>query len=85
MKCSRTCWRRRLVVLVIVASLPSGCGTAGSERPAAAVCPPVVSYGAELRARVAAEVETVPEESAVSGLLSDYAVMRDQARACSTG
>jgi hypothetical protein len=45
----------------------------------------VVSYGAELRARVAAEVETLPEESAVSGLLSDYAVMRDQARACSTG
>jgi hypothetical protein len=27
-------------------------------------------------------VETLPEGSAVAGLLSDYAVMRDQARAC---
>ena len=76
------CWKRRLVVLAIVASLPSGCGTAGSDRSAAAVCPPVVEYGAELQAAAAAEVETLPAGSAVAVLLSDYAVMRDQARAC---
>ena len=79
---SARCWKRRLVVLAIVASLPSGCGTAGSDRSAAAVCPPVVEYGAELQAAAAAEVETLPEGSAVAVLLSDYAVMRDQARAC---
>ena len=56
--------------------------TAGSERSAAAVCPPVVGYGAELQARAAAEVEALPEGSAVAALLSDYAVMRDQARVC---
>ena len=76
------CWKRRLVVLAIATSLPSGCGTAGSDRSAVAVCPPVVEYGAELQARAAAEVESFPEGSAFAVLLSDYAVMRDQARAC---
>ena len=55
---SARCWKRRLVVLAIVASLPSGCGTAGSDRTAAAVCPPVVEYGAGLQAAAAAEVES---------------------------
>ena len=47
-----------------------------------AVCPPVVTYGAELQVEVAGEVELLPEGSVVADLLSDYAVMRDQARAC---
>jgi hypothetical protein len=47
-----------------------------------AACPPVVGYGDELQARVAAEVVALPEGSAAADLLSDYAVMRDQARAC---
>jgi hypothetical protein len=76
------CWKRRLIVLAIVTSLPSGCGTAGSDRSPAAVCPPVVEYGAELQATAAAEVEALPAGSPVASLLSDYAVMRDQARAC---
>jgi hypothetical protein len=42
----------------------------------------VVEYHAELQARAAAEVEALPYGSAVAGLLSDYAVMRDQARGC---
>jgi len=53
-----------------------------SERPSAAACPPVVGYDAELQERAAAEVETLLKGSAVAELLSDYAVMRDQARAC---
>jgi hypothetical protein len=44
-------------------------------------CPPVVGYGAELQARAAVEVDALPAGSAVADLLSDYAVMRDQARA----
>jgi hypothetical protein len=79
---SAGCWRRRLAVLAIVGSLPSGCGTAGSDRPGAGVCPPVAEYGADLQARAAMEVEALPEDSALPALLSDYAVMRDQARAC---
>jgi hypothetical protein len=87
MTCSGKCWRRPPVVLAIATSLLGGCGTAGSDRPAAAACPPVVGYGAELQARAAAEVEALPERSVVGNLLSDYAVMRDQVRACiaSTG
>jgi hypothetical protein len=42
----------------------------------------VVTYSAELQAEVAGEVEALPEGSALVGLLSDYAVMREQARAC---
>jgi hypothetical protein len=57
---SGECWRQRLVVLAIAASLPSGCGTAGSKRPVVAACPPVVDYGAELQARAAAEVDAFP-------------------------
>ena len=82
---SARCWKRRLVVLAIVASLPSGCGTGGSERSATTVCPPVVEYNAELQASTAADLETLPDGSAVVVLLSDYAVMRDQARACTAG
>lgn len=79
---SGKCWRRRRVVLEIATSLLGGCETAGSDRPASAACPPVVGYGAELPARAAAEVDALPEGSTVANLLSDYAVMRDQARAC---
>jgi hypothetical protein len=42
----------------------------------------VVEYDAELQTRAAAEVEAMADGSAVAGLLGDYAVMRDQARAC---
>lgn len=82
MTCSGKCWRRRLAVLAIAASLLAGCATAGSDRQPAAACPPVVGYGAELQGQAAAEVEALAEGSAVAELLGDYAVMRDQARAC---
>ena len=79
---SGKCWRLRRVVLAIAASLLGGCATAGSDRPVSVAFPPVVGYGAELQAQAAAEVGALPAGSAVAGLLSDYAVMRDQARAC---
>jgi hypothetical protein len=55
---------------------------ASSDRSAVAACPPVVAYGAELQEKTAVELENLPEGSALVGLLSDYSVMRDQARAC---
>ena len=57
---SGECWRR-LVILAIAVSLPSGCGTVGSEPSGMAVCPPVVTYDAELQSRAAAEVEALPD------------------------
>ena len=58
----------------------SGCAMVGSD--AGASCPPVVRYSATDEARAAAEVAAMPEGAVVVRMLSDYAVLRDQARAC---
>jgi hypothetical protein len=42
----------------------------------------VVEYGREFEARAAVELDLLPEESAIAEMLSDYSVMRDQARTC---
>jgi hypothetical protein len=80
---SAKCLRRQSVVLAIVASLLAGCATGVSDGRGVRACPPVVDYGAELQARAAAEVEMLPASSPLAGMLSDYVVMRDQARVCS--
>jgi len=49
---------------------------------ARAPCPPVVEYSAADQARVADEVEALPDGAVIVRMLSDYAVMRDQARLC---
>lgn len=46
----------------------------------ATVCPPVVEYSRELQARAADELDLLPDGSAIAEMLSDYSVMRDQAR-----
>jgi len=53
-----------------------------SSEPRASVCPPVVQYNRETQERAALEVEGLPEGAAITGMLSDYAVLRDQVRAC---
>lgn len=45
-------------------------------------CPPVVEYSSEFQAGAAEELTLLPEGSAVAEMLSDYAVMREQARVC---
>lgn len=45
-------------------------------------CPPVVDYTAADQARAAHEIMALPESAVVVGMLGDYAVLRDQARAC---
>lgn len=45
-------------------------------------CPPVVEYSREFQARAAEELALLPENSVLADMLSDYAVMRDQARGC---
>jgi hypothetical protein len=42
----------------------------------------VVDYTAADQARAADEVEALPEDAVIVRMLSDYAVLRDQARAC---
>jgi len=53
----------------------------GSENPPSA-CPPVVEYNRAEQARVANEVALLPEGALIVGWLADYAVLREQARAC---
>ncbi|MGB3314969.1 MAG: hypothetical protein WBB85_11195 [Albidovulum sp.] len=45
-------------------------------------CPPVVPYSPADQARAAAEIKALPEGAVVVRMLSDYAVLRDQVRAC---
>ena len=46
------------------------------------MCPPVVPYNREFQEHAAKELALLPEGSAIEEMLSDYAVMREQARAC---
>ncbi len=81
MKSSVKCLKPRLAALMIVTSLLSACATVSSER-ATGVCPQVVEYDDGFQARAAEEVQALPDGSAIVEMLSDYAVMREQARVC---
>jgi hypothetical protein len=45
-------------------------------------CPPVVQYPAAVQERAAVEIEGLPQESVVAGMMADYHVMRQQAQGC---
>jgi len=53
----------------------------GSDGPGQA-CPPVVEYSRSVLERAAAEADTLPDDAVLTAMLSDYAVIREQARAC---
>jgi hypothetical protein len=74
--------RRPLAVLVIATSWLTGCATEGFEAGGLAACPPIVEYSREFQARAAEELALLPNGSAVVEMLSNYAVMRDQAQNC---
>lgn len=76
------CWKRRLAALAIATSLLSGCATGASDLGGLRACPPVVEYSREFQARAAVELNSLPNGSAIADMLSDYAVLRAQARAC---
>ena len=67
-------------VLLIAMLLLSGCTTATSDIKA--LCPSVVQYSTADQTRAAEEVKALPEGAMVVRMLSDYAVLRDQARTC---
>lgn len=75
------CWTPPAAVPLIAMLWLSGCGMGDSDRPTS-VCPPVVEYSQADLARAADEIEGLPEGAVVVAMLSDYAVLRDQARAC---
>lgn len=80
MKLSTTCWALQRAVPLTLMLLLSAC-VMGSSKPQAH-CPPVVPYSREAQTQVARELATLPAGALIPGWLADYAVMRDQARAC---
>ncbi len=76
------CWKQQLAALAIATSLLSGCAAVSSDGRAVRTCPPVVDYSREFQARAAEELALLSEGSAIAEMLSDYTVMREQARAC---
>ncbi|MEQ9811652.1 MAG: hypothetical protein RLO50_02645 [Azospirillaceae bacterium] len=77
------CSTRRLAALAIVTISLTGCTTGASEPRIVAVCPTVVEYCSEFQARAAEKLKVLPGGgAAIAEMLSDYAVMRDQAREC---
>ena len=83
MKSNVGCWRRRLAALVTGAIWLTGCAMGVSEVSGPGACPPVVEYSREFQARAAEELALLPDRSAIADMLSDYAVMREEARTCS--
>jgi len=82
MKSNARCSTRRLAALGIATISLTACATGVSEPQIVAVCPPVVEYSSEFQARAVNELDLLPESSAIAEMLSDYAVMREQARRC---
>jgi len=80
MKSTAGCSRLPAVALLIAMLSLSACATASSDPREP--CPPVVPYSVNDQVRAAAEVAALPEGAVVVRMLSDYAVLRDQARAC---
>lgn len=80
MKSNARCWMLPAAAPLIVMLWLSACAMGGSDTRAP--CPPVVEYSGADQVRAAEEVETYPEGAIVVAMLSDYAVLRDQARAC---
>lgn len=71
-------FRRRLIAPVIAMLWLAGCVPAASS----GACPPLVAYSAEEMSRASVELEGLAAGSVIERLLSDYAVLRAQVRAC---
>lgn len=80
MKSNARCWTPPPAAPLIAMLWLTGCAMGGSDGQSH--CPPVVDYSATDQARAAGEVTALPEGAVIVRMLSDYAVMRDQARAC---
>lgn len=75
------CWRQPSAALAAATIFLTACAGVGSDTQRG-TCPPVVEYSRAEQARVAEEVVALPEGTLIVGWLADYAVLREQARAC---
>jgi len=75
------CWTPPRAALAAATTFLTACAGVTSDPPPGA-CPPVVAYSLAEQMRVAEEIAALPEEAQIVAWLADYAVLRDQARAC---
>lgn len=75
------CWMRPPSALATAMIFLTACAGVSSE-PSPGACPPVVDYTRAEQVRVAQEVAALPEAAGIVDWLADYAVLREQARAC---
>ena len=75
------CWTPPRAALAAATIFLTACAGVSSDTPPSA-CPPVVAYSPAEQMRVAAEVAALSEGALIPEWLADYAVLRDQARAC---
>ncbi len=80
MKSNARCWTPPAAALLIAMLCLSACAMGDSE--ARAPCLPIVDYTMVDQARAASEVEALQDDAVIVRMLVDYAVLRDQARAC---
>lgn len=57
-------------------------GGCAQTSPVASACPGLVSYDQKTRDKAAGEIDALPADSVLPGMMADYKVMRDQTRAC---
>ena len=81
MKFNVKCCLRPAVALVTLMLWLGACAMGGSDMTLS-VCPPVMAYSQAELDRAADEIEGLPKEAILTGMLSDYAVLREQVRAC---
>lgn len=67
---------QRWTLLALVLTLLTACGTASSNP--ACVCPPIKEYSREFQDKLAAEIETAPQDAAFPEALQDYELERIQ-------
>lgn len=75
------CSMQQPAALATAVILLTACAGAGFDTVSSA-CPPVVEYSRAEQAQVATEVDALQDGALITEWLADYAVLRDQARAC---
>jgi len=74
--------KRAAIVMLLIGLAACTAREPGGAVASNAGCPPLRSYSDEFRKRAVAELDLLPTNSAVEEMLTDYAVLRQQIRAC---
>jgi len=67
----------RLTLVLIATAFLNACATVVSD-----TCPTLFDYSEAEQARVADELDALPEGSVIARLVGDYGVVRNEIRAC---